>query len=246
MLKKLMIYPIGRWCLTAGWLIALCAVPAWAQVTIPAGATIDIPTNAAMDLGCTPLQVQGTLNVQASQINAAAGVTIQSSGVLNGGSGTVQVSGDWVNYGNFVPGTSSVLLSDNCTTTPVQLLGNTTFYNLTLQSSNGHLFVIPEGAHIHVEGQLVLTGTAGNPVVLASGGSGTATITLGPSASVVTTFATVPPSVHIGAPVRGVPTLSGALMALTACLMAVTAGLRRRLRATHSAPSSPLSTPLQV
>ena len=95
-----------------------------------------------------------------------------------------------------------------------------------MSSTTGRTFVLPAGANITVLGTLTLQGAPGQPVQLASAG-GTAVINLGPSATVSRNFATVPPSVQIGAVAvalapTAIPTLDEwALLILSAALALV-------------------------
>ena len=191
-----------------------------------------IPSGGSLDLGCTALNVQGNLLVGAGQVNQAAGVGIAASGVLDGGSGTIGVSGTWSNSGTFIPGAGTVVISTDCTAGPIQLLGNTVFNNLTITSTTGGTFVIPAGHSITVNGTLTLLGAPGLPVSLISSSGQTAYIALGPSAHVVTTNATVSPGVQVGAPVvaaQGIPTLGEyGVLTLSLLLAGIAARTARR------------------
>jgi hypothetical protein len=199
------------------------AEPATAQVTVPPGGSLSIPAGASLHLGCTDLNVQGNVSVGAGQISQAATIGITSSGVLDGGSGTISVGGNWNNFGTFVPGSSTVIFTDGCSTAPAQLTGNTVFYNLTLTSTNGRTFVLPAGHSITVDGTLTLQGLPGLPIQLVSSSEQTAFVTLGAGAQLVSSYATVPPSILIGAAnIEAIPTLGEyGLFILTLLLAAI-------------------------
>jgi hypothetical protein len=172
-------------------------------LTIPPGGSLSI--GGTLDLGCTDLDVQGSVLVGAGRISQAATIDIAASGVLDGGSGTISLGGNWNNAGSFVPGSGTVTLVDDCSAGPAQITGNTVFNNLTLTSANGRTFVIPAGRGITVTGALTLQGLPALPIQLASSSGLPAFITLGAGAQLVSSNATVPPNVQTvmaaGAPV---------------------------------------------
>ena len=94
---------------------ALLHTVAFAQVNIPPGGTMSIPPGGTMSLPCTSVNVQGNLNVNSGQINTAGGVNIATGGTINGGSGTINNSGNWSNSGTFNAGTGTVVFSGACT-----------------------------------------------------------------------------------------------------------------------------------
>lgn len=214
-----------------GFFLLLPVPYASAALVVPSGASLSIPSSGALDLGCTDLDVLGSLSVGAGQISQAATVGIGAGGTLEGGSGSITLGGDWNNDGTFVPGTSTVILADGCGSLPAQLAGNTTFHNLTLISTSGRTFVIPAGSNITVTGTLTLQGAPGQPIELTSSGPQTAIISLGPDAQVVRSNATVPPTVQIGAidPSTAIPTLNAYGLIGLAALLAAVAGRHRRL-----------------
>lgn len=108
-----------------------------------------IPAGGSLSLACTDLNVDGSLSVTSGQVSQAANVGITTTGVIDGGSGTISVGGNWSNAGSFVAGTSTVAIQDGCSTLPAQFTGDTTFYNLTLSSSTGRTIVLPAGTHNH-------------------------------------------------------------------------------------------------
>ena len=219
-----MIYTSLRNALIGFFFLLPIAEPAAAQVTIPPGGSLSIPAGASLNLGCTDLNVQGNVSVGAGQISQAATIGITSSGVLDGGSGTISVGGNWNNFGTFVPDSSTVIFTDGCSTAPVQLTGNTVFNNLTLTSTNGRTFVIPAGHSITVNGTLTLQGLPGLPIQLVSSSGQTAFVTLGAGAQLVASNATVQPGVLIGAAnIEPIPTLGAYGLFILALLLAAIA-----------------------
>ena len=59
---------------------------------------------------------------------------INIMGTLDASSHTINISGNWNNYSTFVSTTSTVILNGS---TPQNIIGNNTFYNLTLSNSSG-------------------------------------------------------------------------------------------------------------
>ena len=206
-------------------LSAILSSTALAQMVVPIGGTIDIPPGGAFSLGCSALDVQGVFNVSSGQVNDAAGVSIAGTGSVNGGSGTISLSGDWSNNGSFQAGTGSVVFTDGCASGPMQITGTTVFNNLTLSSTNGRTFVLPAGANLTVTGTLVLQGTSGQPIQLVSSSGQTAVINLGPQAQVFRNFATVAGTVQIGMQTvaHSIPTLNVYSLLALALLLATAA-----------------------
>ena len=215
-------------------LLLVFGLPVQAQISVPPGGNYDVPTGATVDLACTGLDIQGALTVGAGELDQITTVGIAAGGSINGGSGTLSLSGDWNNAGTFVPGTSTVVLTDGCGLTSSTLSGTTVFNNLTLTSTTGHTFVIPTGSNIVVTGTLTLQGTNGQPIQVVSAG-GSSVIALGPGASVVSNFANVAGNVQIGNGVPGtntIPTLSEwARMLLTLLIAGIAVHSLRRFRA---------------
>jgi len=203
----------------------LTASLAWALV-IPSGGSLEIPPGGNINLGCTNLDLQGSLSVNSGQLSQATNVGIVAPGVLDGGTGAISVGGNWNNSGTFIPGTSTVTFVDGCTAAPAQLTGDTTFFNLTLISANGRTFTFPTGSHITVTGTLTLQGAPGFPIQLTSSSGQTAFIALGPNAHVVSSNANVPANVQIGTVVTSIPTLSQYGLIILALLLASMAAQR--------------------
>jgi hypothetical protein len=200
-----------------------------AALTIPPGGSLSIA--GTLNLGCTDLIDQGTVSVGTGQIVQAANIDTAASGVLDGGSGTISLGGTWSNAGTFVPGSSTVIFADACSTGPAQLIGNTVFNNLTLTSTSGRTFVIPAGQLITVNGTLTLQGLPGLPIQLvsSSGQPQSAFITLGPGAQFVSSNATVTPGVVIGAASIGaqvIPTLGEYGLFILSLLIAAIAAIQ--------------------
>lgn len=218
--------------------ISLLACSLWAsyafaaELNVPAGATLQIPGSAALQLGCADLTTAGTALVNAGQIQQAGNVTISPSGALNGGTGTIQVGGNWNNRGTFIAGSGSVMFVDGCSTAPASLSGDTSFNQLVLTSQIGRTFVIEAGRNIGVTGSLIVQGTSAAPVRLVTSSSTgqVAYVTLAPGASYTATDASIPPTVRIVDPTppppNPIPTLGEWGRGLLMLLLALAAMVR--------------------
>lgn len=118
--------------------------------------------DASVDLGCSDLVVSGTLNADTATVARAVDVTISSGGTLHGGSGTLEVTGDWTRVGSFDAATGQVRFVDGCGTTSSALSGATSFYDLALQSGTGKQVLFTAGETTTVTGTLTLAGASGN------------------------------------------------------------------------------------
>lgn len=218
--------PFSRSCITAA-LCMLLSPAALAQLVIPENASQNL-ADGAMGLGCTALDVAGTLNMDTGAISGISAVIIAATGTVNGDQGSLSVSGDWNNSGTFVPGTGTVMLTDGCALGPIEITGTTVFNNLTLTSTDGRTFIIPAGENLTVNGVLTLQGAEGQPIELVSSSGVTALISLGPSAQLIQSFANVNANVQIGAlqidsSMRPIPTMSAYGLSLLALLIAAAA-----------------------
>lgn len=204
-------YYLPRQCVFAFLLYCLSSVlPSWAQISVPAGASIDVPAGATLDASCGGVDIQGQLNVTSGQLRTGGDLVIGPSGTVNGNDGVVKVGGSLSSTGAFNAGNSTVELTDGCLGNTTQISGNLVFQNLVLSSGSGRTFVIQAGSQITVLGTLTLEGASGKNLQLASA-SGGAVINLGPSANVVSNFASVASNVQVGmtsAKAQGIPSLS--------------------------------------
>ncbi len=155
-----------------------------AQFIVPSGASVTLP-GGSIALACANLDVQGTMTLGAVPVGPAGNVSIGAGATLDAGASTLTVGGNWNNAGGFSAGTGTVVFADGCTSSPAQLTGATAFRNLTFTSGTGRSFILPAGALISVSGMVALTGTAGQPIQVASANPSQATsIVLGAAASI--------------------------------------------------------------
>lgn len=219
--------------------LMVAAQTANAQLFIPAGGTVTFPTTGQLSLACTELAIQGSLSLSAGAMSDTAGLTIGPTGSFNAGTGTINVSGNWVNLGSFSANDSTVVFNDGCTQGPIAISGTTVFNNLTLSSSSGSTFTLASGSNITVNGTLTLQGTQSNPIRLLSSAPGITVINLGPSARVVQSNAIISPTVQIGTGNKyaSIPTLSDLTLGLLTILLAFGAALQKQLYQRKNQPA---------
>ena len=134
------------------------------------------------DLGCTDVIVGGTLLVAGGGLVNVRHLTIQPGGAVYGGSGVIQLGGNWSNGGTFAAGTSTVHFADGCGLTTGAASGSTTFFNARLLSTTGKNYVFQVGTTQTITGLLEIVGTAAAPIQFRSSAPGqVANINLLPS-----------------------------------------------------------------
>ncbi len=116
----------------------------------------------------------GNLNIE--------NVSIASGGIMDGTSGSFNVSGNWTNNGNYNNNDGTVLFDGAGTST---ISGSTGFYNFTCTTAGKSLkFDSDEGKNQTISNNFIITGTSGNPVVISA-------TTVGNAASINVTNANV-------------------------------------------------------
>ena len=154
---------------------------ALADLIVPSGGLYT--TNPGLtDLACTDVIVGGTLTVDSGSLVNVRHLTIQAGGTINGGSGAIQLGGNWSNAGTFTAGTSTVRFNDLCGLTSATISGSTTFANARFVSTIGKNYVFAVGTTQTVDGILEIAGTASAAIQFRSGTPGqTAFINLLPA-----------------------------------------------------------------
>jgi hypothetical protein len=79
-----------------------------------------------IDLACTDVVVSGTLQVNSGQLSNVRSLTINPGGAIDGGSGLIEVAGNWTNSGTFIAGTGTVNFRDLCSFGNAVVMGSTT------------------------------------------------------------------------------------------------------------------------
>ena len=149
----------------------LLAVVARADLIVPANSQTNLNSGIA-DLSCTDVVVAGTLNVDAGALKNVRNFTIQPGGVVNGGSGVIEVGGDWSNSGSFVAGTNTVNFRELCGAGPATISGNTTFSAVSFVSAIGRTYIFTVGSTQTITSLLEIAGTQANPIQFRSSSSG--------------------------------------------------------------------------
>ncbi len=152
--------------------LAVGVMPAaHADLLVPSGGQYSTG-GGQTDLACTDVVVAGTLSVASGSLINIRHLTIQPGGAIDGGSGVIQLGGDWSNSGTFATGTSTVRFVDSCGVTSSTISGNTTFFNARFLSTTGKNYVFQVGTTQTIAGQLQISGTAANPIQFRSSAPG--------------------------------------------------------------------------
>lgn len=211
--------------LAIGLLGASLSCLASAESVIPAGHSMNLP-GVGMNMGCADLRVDGTLNFASGQIDQAGALAIGPTGAIAATAGTIVIGGNWNNQGTFSAGTTTVVLDDTCSTGPVQLIGKTTFHNLTLRTNSGKQFSVPPDAQLLVTGTLTLQGIPGKPLQLFTPSGQPPTIFLAPGATLNQSNVEVRSSGGAEVAAIEVPTLDRLALTTLAGLILVLAAAR--------------------
>src|SRR5262249_12605895 len=125
-----------------------------------------------LDLACTDLIVGGKFQVASGTVQNARNVTIQGGGTLDGGTGVIQVGGNWTDNGSFVAGTGEVDFRDACGGGSASISGSTTFNRASFVSAIGKSYIFAVGTTQKILSLLQITGTAPGPIQFRSSASG--------------------------------------------------------------------------
>lgn len=133
-----------------------------AQVTVGTGSSWSLG-DSTVNWGCDDIVVDGTLNVQAATTSDADSVAVSGGGTVAGGSGTLGLTGDFINTGTFSKGTGTVAIRDGCGNTSSTIAGSQDFRALSVTTTTGKTLLFTAGATTSVSpGTLTLQGAAGN------------------------------------------------------------------------------------
>ena len=163
-----------EWLATLAIAVAAASLPAHdaqADLLVPSGG--QYTTNPGLtDLACTDVVVAGTLFVNSGSLINVRHLTIQPGGTIDGGSGVIQLGGDWTNQGTFTAGTGTVQFRGLCGLASATIGGSTTFFNASFVSSTGKNYVFGVGSTQTVTGLLEIVGSAALPIQFRSGTPG--------------------------------------------------------------------------
>jgi hypothetical protein len=152
--------------------LALAAISvAHADLIVPAGGQYTTG-GGQTNLACTDVVVAGTLLVAGGSLVNVRHLTIQPGGTIDGGSGAIQVGGNWSNGGTFAPGASTVRFDDACGLPTATIIGSTTYFNARFTSTSGKNHVFQVGTTQTVAGLLEILGTVTNPIQFRSSAPG--------------------------------------------------------------------------
>lgn len=151
---------------------ALISGVALADVNVPTGASFNL-NGGTLDLANTSLQVGGAFGLGSGIVTNAINIAIGAGAGLDGGTGTITLSGDWSDLGSFVAGGSHVNFVDGALAL-ANITGNTTFANLSLISTIGKAYVLQVGSTQTISTALTILGTAGAGIQIKSATPGQA------------------------------------------------------------------------
>jgi IPTL-CTERM motif len=154
---------VFAWLLLTATFIVATARPAHADLIVPANSVMSLDSGI-VDLACTDVIVAGTLQVASGSIVNARHVTIQAGGTINGGSGIVELGGNWTAAGQFTAGTSQVRFRDLCALTTATIAGNTTFATASFVTGTGKNYIFATGTTQTVTTRLEIAGTTALPI----------------------------------------------------------------------------------
>ena len=198
---------------------------------IEADTEVTLGAGDQLDLDCNDFRVAGTFHLQSGRVDSASDVTIPNGGTIDGGSGILDVNGNWTNQGSFQAGTGRVQLMGACTTAPIHVTGATTFCHLDL-SNTGLDYVFPAGQTLFIQCSLNLG--QGNRIRATDGGK--AYIQLGPNATVTGMADLDQVVIRQDDPVP-IPTMSSSGLVALGLLLAALAARRRGPRPRSSGTS---------
>lgn len=151
-------------------LLAIAAAPSTtlaSDLTVGSGSALALGTSN-LDLGCADLAIAGALDVANGSIDAARHVVVQPGGSLDGGTGVLQVAGDWTNSGTFVASMGTIAFADGCGVTTATISSDSTFSTLSLTSSTAKTYQFAEGSTQTVSTHLHISGAPGNLLAIRS------------------------------------------------------------------------------
>jgi hypothetical protein len=125
-----------------------------------------------LDLACTDLIIGGNFQVAGGTVQNVRNLTIQGGGKLDGGSGVIQVGGNWTDNGSFVAGTGEVDFRDACGAASASISGSTTFNRASFVTTIGKTYVFAVGTTQKILSLLQIAGTAPSPIQFRSSASG--------------------------------------------------------------------------
>lgn len=142
----------------------LVSVEAWPAIQVGSGGSFSLGAGQ-LDLAGGDLRIDGQFDVAGATVRNVGTVVI--NGGLDGGTGRLEVWGNWINRGSFSAGGGEIQLLDSVGQ-PSQILGQSIFSSLSLTSTAGGRFVFESGAEQRVVGTLTILGLDGMPIQVES------------------------------------------------------------------------------
>jgi hypothetical protein len=147
-------------------LITLLLIPgmnvATAAMNLPSGSGLNLG-GGQLSLGGTSLTVAGTFDLADGNLTGVSNLSTLAGGLLTAGSGLIELSGDWLMQGIFLPGNGTVRVIDSVSGV-TNLRGSNTFTALNLTSTLGKHIVLEPGSVQTVSQLLTISGTAALPI----------------------------------------------------------------------------------
>jgi hypothetical protein len=129
-----------------------------AGISVGNGASFHLG-NGTIDVNCLNLETAGQFVLGGGLVNGVNHLSIESTGVLSGDTGSLRFAGDWWNAGTFNSAQSSVSMRDGCGTTESLMLGDNSFYDFSASTSTGKTFSIEAGSVQTFANELSLQGS---------------------------------------------------------------------------------------
>jgi hypothetical protein len=116
-----------------------------AGITVGNGASFKVGSGT-INLNCLDFTMAGLSALGDGMVTGAAHVGIESSGQLNGDTGSIFLSGDWLNAGAFTPAQGSINVRDGCSFNESLIIGDNDFYRFSALSSSGKTLAVEAGS----------------------------------------------------------------------------------------------------
>ncbi|MFP6685675.1 MAG: hypothetical protein VB934_13225 [Polyangiaceae bacterium] len=137
------------------------------DLRIGSGSNLDLGSSR-LNLACGDLTVFGDFAVGTVGLISVGDVSIESTGVLDAESATLEIANDWNNAGTFLAGTSTLRFVDGCSATGAILSGDSVFADIEFLSPTGKSYFFTAGSTQTVTGDLTLQGASGSLLNLRS------------------------------------------------------------------------------
>jgi len=124
------------------------------QLLVGSGSRLTLGSGTLL-AGCADVRIDGSADIAAGNLRGARNVRVD--GVMQGGTGTLSLSGDLAAPG-LLPQSGTVRIESGCATAGSTLSGNHSFNRLIVDSTTAFALVLPAGATQTIAAALVLRG----------------------------------------------------------------------------------------